>query len=179
MAGNNGNNGKDAPKKRRKYGKRPTKLTEAVISKLERGLSTGMPWKMASSFAGVSYTTVREWILKAEAGKLSRKWADLPDRLTRASQVACQKAVVSWANQFDTDWRACRDFLARRDPEGFPSRQQLEVSGKDGGPIALNSITTGLEKLPDEYLEKIQALMVEGMAKATGHGGGNGSNGDK
>jgi hypothetical protein len=45
------------------------------------------------------------------------------------------RALASWQAAIPGDWRAARDFLARRHPDRWGSRERHELTGADGSPI--------------------------------------------
>lgn len=52
-------------------------------------------------------------------------------------------AVATWAMAARNDWRAAKEFLARRHPARWSERQALELSGPGGGPIVSEDRSLG------------------------------------
>lgn len=120
------------------YEGRPSKLfkdpktQETILKAIEQGNY----FVTACEAAGVKYPMFRYWMRKGEQAK-SGKYKEFVDKVHQARAVAEQKCVKNWVSQIPSDWRAARDFLARRYPERWSAHDKVrqEVTGKDGGPI--------------------------------------------
>jgi hypothetical protein len=68
------------------------------------------------AYAGLGYTTFLTWMAK---GKKARRgqFREFRGAVQEANSKAQVKIVALWHQFMATDYRACRDFLARRYPE--------------------------------------------------------------
>jgi len=115
---------------------RPSKLTPEVKARLVQAIEAGNYYEAACGYAGITYTTFRNWMIKGENAK-SGTYREFFEAITRAETVAEVRMVAQWQQHMPEDYRAIRDFLERRFPErwGRKDKVQQEISGPDGGPI--------------------------------------------
>ena len=115
---------------------RPSKLTSEVKARLVQAIEAGNYYEAACGYAGITYTTFRNWMIKGENAK-SGKYREFFEAITRAETVAEVRMVAQWQKHMPEDYRAIRDFLERRFPDrwGRKDKVQQEISGPDGGPI--------------------------------------------
>lgn len=115
---------------------RPSKLTSEVKARLVQAIEAGNYYEAACGYAGITYTTFRNWMIKGENAK-SGKYREFFEAITRAETVAEVRMVAQWQQHMPEDYRAIRDFLERRFPDrwGRKDKVQQEISGPDGGPI--------------------------------------------
>jgi hypothetical protein len=78
--------------------------------------------------------------------------------LTRAEDQAEADAVRIWREQMPDDWRAAKEYLARRFGDRWGDRQRVEMTGKDGGPV--KSQVVG-----DEGREQVTSMIDELAAR--------------
>lgn len=115
---------------------RPSKLTPEVKARLVQAIEAGNYYEAACGYAGITYTTFRNWMIKGENAK-SGMYREFFEAITRAETVAEVRMVAQWQQHMPEDYRAIRDFLERRFPDrwGRKDKLQQEVSGPGGGPI--------------------------------------------
>ena len=115
---------------------RPSKLTSEVKARLVQAIEAGNYYEAACGYAGITYTTFRNWMIKGENAK-SGKYREFFEAITRAETVAEVRMVAQWQQHMPEDYRAIRDFLERRFPDrwGRKDKVQQEISGPGGGPI--------------------------------------------
>lgn len=128
-------------------GGRTTKLNEDVENKLVQLISSGVYMKQACEFVGISEATVYNWmargsaeVLRLEGDSKARPLAkETPYvnffyQMKKAENASEVRAVSAWQAEIrDGDWRAAKEFLARRFPDRWSPR--LEVTGADGAPV--------------------------------------------
>lgn len=127
-------------------GGRNTKLTEEVQSELSRLIGAGVYMRQACEFVGISEQTIYNWmgrgsteILRLEADPKARPLAkeapyvEFFKKIKKAENASEVRAVINWQREIEGDWRAAKDFLARRFPDRWSPR--LEVTGADGAPV--------------------------------------------
>lgn len=115
---------------------RPSKLTPEVVKRLTEAIRDGNYYEAACGYAGITYTTFRNWMIKGENAK-SGKYREFFEAIMQAECEAEVRMVAQWQQHMPEDYRAIRDFLERRFPErwGRKDKVQQEISGPDGGPI--------------------------------------------
>lgn len=116
---------------------RPSKLTEDVKRRLLDAIRAGNYYETACQFAGISYQTFRNWMERGEQAKTGQ-YFEFFEAVTRAEAEAEARMVALWQAQIPQDWRAARDFLARRYPERWAGRERIEHTGEGGGPIEVD-----------------------------------------
>lgn len=121
-------------KDKEKKGGRPSKLTPEVKKRLLDSLRLGNYYEAACAYAGIDYRTFRNWMKRGEEAS-SGQYFQFFHAVKRAEMEAESRMVAQWQSHMRHDWRAAKDFLARRFPERWANREKTEVTGKDGGPI--------------------------------------------
>jgi hypothetical protein len=100
-------------------------------------IEKGLPIRVAAVLAGLHYDTVMSWLSAARDG--DTRYADFIDRYTRARSVAQNKSIERIRRIGAEDWRAEAWLAERMFPKDFNLKQQMELSGKDGGPVAIDA----------------------------------------
>ncbi|KKM21552.1 hypothetical protein LCGC14_1634310 [marine sediment metagenome] len=133
---------------------RPSKLTSKVRKRLLDAIRTGNRYEAACTYAGITYTTLRRWILTGEEAK-SGKYREFCEALTRAEAEAEVRMVAQWQKHMPEDWRAIRDFLERRHPDAWGKK--LAVTLEDKRKV-VDELIAGLS-------EKAQRQVLEALAE--------------
>lgn len=107
---------------------RPSKLTPERKKRLLDAIRAGSYYEPACTYAGVDYSTFRRWMQKGEEAK-SGQYREFYEAVIEAEAQAEVRVVGHWQNQIPHDWRAAKDFLSRRYPERWASRETLELNG--------------------------------------------------
>lgn len=118
---------------------RPTKLTSEVQKRVCDAVSAGNYYEPACIYAGVTYSTMRNWILRGKEAK-SGVYFEFVEALTRAEAQAEIDIVKLWQAQIPTDWHAARDFLERRYNDRWGRKDKQEIAGAGGGPFTVNVV---------------------------------------
>lgn len=118
---------------------RPSKLTPAVKQRLLDAIRAGNYFEAACVYAGIGETTFYRWMEKGEKAN-SGEFREFWESVKRAEAEAEARIVALWQQEIPGNWQAARDFLARRYPERWASREKVhtELTGKDGGPIEID-----------------------------------------
>lgn len=129
---------------------RKSKLTPEVKDEFVRLISTGVYIRQACEYIGISEATVYNWMArgsnellrldnnpKARPNKKESIYADFFQAVKKADTQAEVRAITYWQAAIKDDWRAAREFLARRYPDRWSPR--IEVTGADGKPIEVNT----------------------------------------
>lgn len=111
---------------------RPSKFTPETKKRLLDAIRMGNYREFSCSYAGISVSTFYAWLDK---GKKQNKgeFVEFLEAVTRAEAEAEVRMVAQWQAQIPRDWRAARDFLARRFPERWGLKARVEVD--HGGEI--------------------------------------------
>ena len=113
---------------------RPSKLTPQSEKLLLDGVKLGATYADSAAYAGVSVTTVANWI---ERGKTSQsgEYFDFWHKLELArSQGKVELLTKIEKAATDGDWRAAAWKLERRDPEGYGQQVKMRHGGDDSAP---------------------------------------------
>jgi transposase len=141
---------------------RPSKLTPETKKRLLDMIKSGNYYETACTYAGIGYSTFRRWMEQGEEAK-SGQYRDFWEAVIRAEAEAEARMVAQWQAQIPQDWRAARDFLARRHPERWAQQEKIdlehsgEVIQKHEGEL---SITEKLIADP-EFLSRVQQAADE------------------
>ena len=146
-----------------------SKLTPKVSDAICAAIAAGNYVEVAASAGGVTKQAVYKWLSRGrdeaariEEGHAARKteamYVDFVDAVTRAEQQAEADAVRIWREQMPDDWRAAKEYLARRFGDRWGDRQRVEMTGKDGGPV--KSQVVG-----DEGREQVTSMIDELAAR--------------
>lgn len=127
-----------------------SKLTEELQNEFTRLISAGIYVRQACEYVGISEATIYVWmargsteILRLEndpkAKPLAKEapYVEFFRKVKKAENASEVRAVTYWQEEIKTDWRAAKEFLARRFPDRWSAR--LELTGADGGPIQVNT----------------------------------------
>ena len=129
---------------------RNTKLTEEVQSEFTRLIAQGIFVRQACEFIGVSEQTIYNWMARGSAEVLRLEnnprskplakeapFVEFFRQVKKAENTAEVRSVTQWQNAIrDGDWRAAKDFLARRFPDRWSPR--IEITGAEGAPVQVN-----------------------------------------
>lgn len=147
-------------------GGRPSKFTPEIKKKLLDAIRAGNYYEPACAYAGIDYSTFRNWMKKGEKAKKG-VFLEFFQEVRQAEAEAEARMVLLWQKQMPENWPAIRDFLERRYPERWGRRSvdvsmKQEVSGqvelKHDGSIALDLATS------EGFLRSLQAAASAGEA---------------
>lgn len=131
-------------------GGRNSKLTEEVQTEFTRLIAQGIFVRQACEFIGISEQTIYNWmargsseILRLENNPRSKPiakeapYVEFFRQVKKAENTAEVRSVTQWQQAIkDGDWRAAKDFLARRYPDRWSPR--IEITGAEGAPVQVN-----------------------------------------
>lgn len=117
-------------------------LNQSVKNRLFEALYKGASYKLACSYAGITYQTLRTWILKAEEiAELSEEEINSHENkiyyeFYREFNRTISEAAVRWLSKIDeameVQWQAAAWKLERRFPEDYgKAEKELKDSGED------------------------------------------------
>ena len=137
---------------------RPTKLTPEVHEAIVDGINAGLTYRLSCARAGVTPATFYKWLEKGE-GAQSGALMEFFDAVERAKSDSALRLVSQITLQAPTDWRAAAFILERRFPDDYGRR--TEVTGKDGGPVKVDSKTQHVFQPSQEVWDQVLRKRAE------------------
>jgi hypothetical protein len=121
---------------------RPLLLTDALADRIVQVVAAGNYLKTAAQFCGVSQSTLQAWLARGRAAAAQADAGAPPDpaeepflrlleRVTQAETQAEVAAVTHWRRAFTDDWRAARDYLARKRPDQWAAKTTVAISSEE------------------------------------------------
>jgi hypothetical protein len=145
------------PKAERHPGGRPTKLTKDVSAPFIALIAAGNHIEPSCRAAGISKHTLYAWLRRGEAARkgIYREFLDSFRKAAAMAEVWHVKNVKDGAKR---DPRLSLEFLARRYPKRWspPERKKVEHTGKNGGPIQMNSFADLFEQAAKAELDEAE-----------------------
>lgn len=134
---------------------RPTKLTPETHKAIVEAIGLGATYATAAACAGVSYDTFNEWMKAGDSATRNNKFSEFSEAVRRAEAECKYKATkVIIKAMADGEWKAALEFLRRRDRAEWGDNIKQELTGKDGGPIDVATMS------PSEIAERVAALLA-------------------
>lgn len=149
---------------------RTPKLTPAVQDLIIEVLEVGLPDYMAFGRAGISKGSFYGWLDRGKKAKEAKpvdereeRYINFLDEVTRARERAEPDLAIEWIKiaKEQRDWRAYRDYLARRFPERWSATNKVEISD-------LSELANVLRMEPDELDRWIGTLVDQEAAEDDG-----------
>lgn len=129
---------------RRPVNGRPSKLTPEVQERLVSAIRQGLKYDTACALAGISYYTMRNWVIAGE-GAADGIYFNFLTALKKAEAEAEQDLVKSIKDAGKREWQANAWILERRHPERWARRERSENV----------TVNIDLDQLTDEQLTRI------------------------
>ena len=135
---------------------RPSKLTPAVIDAICEGIEKGNYVSTICKRLKIDESTYHKWLKQAETKSPQSLQYKLLQRVQAAEAASELHAVEAWVNHFETDWRAPKEFLARRHSDKWGNQPtEVQLTGGDKAlPVTFIMDTPQIEpniKLLDEH----------------------------
>jgi transposase len=127
---------------------RPTKLTKPAQARIVAAAAAGNTRRVCALAAGISDATLYDWISRGKRGEAS--YLEFLESLRLAEAKAEMNAVAVWQEAMPGNWQAARDFLARRWPEDWGTRDRHEHTGPEGGPITMMELALRAREAREE-----------------------------
>lgn len=126
---------------------RPSKFTPEACESILLGIRGGNYLNVACELAGVSYRTFRRWMVIAEDPDGDPAYAEFAEKVAQAeaqaeaANIAVIRQAARPTKNRQGDWKAAAWLEERRHPQRWGRRDTtaVEVSGPDGGPIAIDA----------------------------------------
>lgn len=103
---------------------RPSKLTPEVTKRLTEAIRAGNYYEAACAYAGIAYSTFREWMVRGEKAK-SGKYREFMEAIKKAEHEAEVRMVAMWQKHMPENWQAIATFLERRYPDRWGRRMDV------------------------------------------------------
>lgn len=142
---------------------RRTKLTPEVEDKIVTAIRGGCPYRVAAQLAGISESTFYNWIKLGEEGQ--PPYAEFLAAVQKANAEIQAKLTFRFSMAADEDWRAARDFLARRWP-GDWSEGREAAGGREGPPTEDRPLRLSLPEFADPKVREALQRAVEAVGEA-------------
>ena len=111
---------------------RKLKLSSEVIDSICDGLEKGNFVITMLKDLKIAESTYYHWLEEAETKSPQSLQYKLKQRVQKAEAASELHAVQAWVNHFDTDWRAPKEFLARRHRGKWGAEPtQVQLTGGD------------------------------------------------
>jgi hypothetical protein len=130
-------------------GRRPLILNQAIQDKIVDAILGGNYLETAAQFAGVSRATLFDWLAKGREAQAQiqkeqelipngQLYADFLDAVESAQARAEVQAVASLRKAGLEHWQATAWWLERSRPRKYGRLERTEITGAEGGPIAVD-----------------------------------------
>ena len=139
---------------------RPSKLTPEIQKKIIEAVKAGNYYEAACAYAGVSYSTLRGWIVKGEKAK-SGKYLKFLEAVRQAEAEAEARIVLQWQKAMPEDWRAAQAFLERRYPERWGKKETQVFEGGDKDKPIKVKVEGNIDELLDQYERIIKRIQQD------------------
>lgn len=140
---------------------RPSLLTDETQAKIIAALRSGNFRNAAFGFAGVSPRTAREWMATGKDPK-SKRCHDFRRAVLEAEKQAEIRAVALVMKAAEKDPKHAEWWLSHRWPGRWAdkSRVKAELTGRNGGPIAVSASA-------DEAFAKLRSVLDSARANVS------------
>lgn len=141
-------------------GGRPRKLNVARQETLTLALVNGATYELAAKYAGISYPTLRRWLVRG-GNEPESDYGQFTQAVKRAEAEAALAALakITGAAQ-NGDWRAAAWLLEHRYPQQY-GRVRVEITGQDDTPVQVQAVPR--EPEPDRIAEILAVLCDMGV----------------
>ena len=113
---------------------RPTKLNADVQKQIVDLVRAGNYPEVAAQAAGINPATYYRWMQKGEEG--TKPYGEFREAVKEAQAAAEAHAVtIVRKAALDGSWQAAAWFLERSKAERWRRKENVELTGKDGGPV--------------------------------------------
>lgn len=136
---------------------RPTKLTPERHKQIVDLVRAGNYPEIAAQAAGINAATYYRWMQKGEDG--TAPYGEFREAIKEAQGTAEAHAVaIIRKAALDGTWQAAAWFLERSKAERWRRKENVELTGKDGGPVRQQVVG-------DEQRAEVTALIDELAAR--------------
>jgi hypothetical protein len=108
--------------------KKPQKLTPQTVDRILEAVRTGCYFDSAAACAGISKSTLFDWMKKGEGGV--EPYATFRQQMLAAEDECEEEVVKIWKAHMPKNWQAAAAFLERRRPEKWSRRDYSKVENQ-------------------------------------------------
>ncbi len=109
---------------------RKSKYTPETVARIVEAIENGATYELAAGYAGITYKTLNEWM---------NSKSEFCEAIKKAEGAGAMTWLTMIEQATPDDWHAAAWKLERRYPHMYGRNvTQMEVTGKDGGPIEIN-----------------------------------------
>jgi len=134
---------------------RRTKLTHEAIDAICEGIEKGNYVNTILAKLNISEEAYYSWLRDPRTKNAQTLYGKLKSRIEAAEAASEEMAVQAWINHFDTDWRAPKEFLARRHSQRWGNQPtEIQLSSEKALPVTFLMDSPQIEpniKLLDEH----------------------------
>ena len=168
---------KVVPAARRGRG-RPSKLTADTTDAVYQALKLGNYAQIACKVAGISEASYHAWRARGQTeldrqdrGEKARPsealFLDFLEATKKGEAEAENRAVLMVQNAMPTNWQAAMTYLERRFPDRWGRRDRREITGAEGGPIRVDTMTDteradAMREVRDELDRRLHLAEADG-----------------
>lgn len=142
---------------------RPTKLTDETIARLTDAIRAGNYIETAAAYCGIDSSTLRKWMKDGRAAKGGKK-RELVEAVEQALAASEVRDVLHLAQS--PDWKARAFKLARRFPERWGQKTEVQHTGSVDLRTAFQDTMKALDDSPDEAFAMARAWAKHKAAKS-------------
>jgi hypothetical protein len=139
--------------------RRPYRFDPNVARTIVRYLTSGAFIETAAAAAGISRSTLYEWLRRGREAGRGPFWEfsmDVEKALATSEINMCRR--IQRAAQ-DGQWQAAAWPLERKFPERWRRRDSIEHTGPGGAPLQTKEITTAMEMTTGEKRARLAELL--------------------
>lgn len=145
----------------------PSKLTPHLIETFARTIALGNYPVVACQVVGIHVSTYRSWMRRGEdhhtAGRDS-VYSAFYLRVGQANAAAEDHAVIKWRGHMGTNYKAARDFLARRFPSRWGPTYKITIEVEKELTRLMEKLA---EKLPPELYQQVMVALADAQEELT------------
>lgn len=139
-----------------------SKMTPALVDIFCRLVAMGNYYRAVCNAVGITYETFNIWMRLGRVNSdPTNPYRQFYDKVMEANARAEVFAVQQWRNHFEHDYRAARDFLARRFPDRWASRHYVSLAVDREVEKILGNLRNVLP--PDQYLNVVRAMAGQAL----------------
>lgn len=147
---------------------RPTDLSREVHARIVDLLRAGNYRETAAKSAGVSASTLRQWMQRGARGE--EPFASFADDVSKAEGASEARSVALVAQAEKTNWHAAAWRLERRHPERFAPQVAIHLQLRE-------QIDAFLDTLQRRLPKEVYDLVLNAVADSRGEGESDGEEG--
>lgn len=138
------------------------RMTPEVQDSIIKSVRAGAYLETAAAYAGIDKYLLLRW-LKIGRARPKGVYGRFVEAIERAWAESEIRDVHAIGKATEHSWQAAAWRLERRFPKRWGRQERVEVSGPDGGPIAVDVQTLDLAKLSTAELQALETILVRAL----------------